>query len=223
MIAENISNLSEKIPHNVTLVAVSKTKPRELLMEAYNAGQRHFGENKVQELVTKQETLPSDIKWHFIGHLQRNKVKYIAAFTHLIHGVDSLKLLKEINKQGVKHNRVIKVLLQFHIAEEESKFGLDLSEAKELLNSESFAGLTNIRIDGVMGMATFTDNRNQIKNEFKSLKTIFDDLKNDYFNQSENFNILSMGMSGDYELAIEEGSTMVRIGSTIFGARNKPT
>ena len=223
MIAENISNLSEKIPHNVTLVAVSKTKPRELLMEAYNAGQRHFGENKVQELVTKQETLPSDIKWHFIGHLQRNKVKYIAAFTHLIHGVDSLKLLKEINKQGVKHNRVIKVLLQFHIAEEESKFGLDLSEAKELLNSESFAGLTNIRIDGVMGMATFTDNRNQIKNEFKSLKTIFDDLKNYYFNQSENFNILSMGMSGDYELAIEEGSTMVRIGSTIFGARNKPT
>ena len=223
MIAENISNLSEKIPHNVTLVAVSKTKPPELLMEAYNAGQRHFGENKVQELVTKQETLPSDIKWHFIGHLQRNKVKYIAAFTHLIHGVDSLKLLKEINKQGVKHNRVIKVLLQFHIAEEESKFGLDLSEAKELLNSESFAGLTNIRIDGVMGMATFTDNRNQIKNEFKSLKTIFDDLKNDYFNQSENFNILSMGMSGDYELAIEEGSTMVRIGSTIFGARNKPT
>lgn len=223
MIAENISNLSEKIPHNVTLVAVSKTKPPELLMEAYNAGQRHFGENKVQELVTKQETLPGDIKWHFIGHLQRNKVKYIAAFTHLIHGVDSLKLLKEINKQGAKHNRVIKVLLQFHIAEEESKFGLDLSEAKELLNSESFAELTNIRIEGVMGMATFTDNRNQIKNEFKSLKTIFDDLKNDYFNQSENFNILSMGMSGDYELAIEEGSTMVRIGSTIFGARNKPT
>ena len=223
MIAENISNLSEKIPHNVTLVAVSKTKPPELLMEAYNAGQRHFGENKVQELVTKQETLPSDIKWHFIGHLQRNKVKYIAAFTHLIHGVDSLKLLKEINKQGAKHNRVIKVLLQFHIAEEESKFGLDLSEAKELLNSESFAELTHVRIDGVMGMATFTDNRNQIKNEFKSLKTIFDDLKNDYFNQSENFNILSMGMSGDYELAIEEGSTMVRIGSTIFGARNKPT
>ena len=223
MIAENISNLSEKIPHNVTLVAVSKTKPPELLMEAYNAGQRHFGENKVQELVAKQETLPGDIKWHFIGHLQRNKVKYIAAFTHLIHGVDSLKLLKEINKQGVKHNRVISVLLQFHIAEEESKFGLDLSEAKELLNSESFAGLTNIRIDGVMGMATFTDNRNQIKNEFKSLKTIFDDLKIDHFNQSENFNILSMGMSGDYELAIEEGSTMVRIGSTIFGARNKPT
>ena len=223
MIAENISNLSEKIPHNVTLVAVSKTKPREQLMEAYNSGQRHFGENKVQELVTKQETLPGDIKWHFIGHLQRNKVKYIAAFTHLIHGVDSLKLLKEINKQGVKHNRVIKVLLQFHIAEEESKFGLDLSEAKELLNSESFAELTNIRIEGVMGMATFTDNRNQIKNEFKSLKTIFDDLKNDHFNQSEHFNILSMGMSGDYELAIEEGSTMVRIGSTIFGARNKPT
>ncbi|MBL6661320.1 MAG: YggS family pyridoxal phosphate-dependent enzyme [Crocinitomicaceae bacterium] len=223
MIAENISNLSEKIPHNVTLVAVSKTKPPELLMEAYKVGQRHFGENKVQELVTKQEALPDDIKWHFIGHLQRNKVKYIAAFTHLIHGVDSLKLLKEINKQGVKHNRVINVLLQFHIAEEESKFGLNLSEAKELLNSESFAGLTHIRIDGVMGMATFTDNRNQIKNEFKSLKTIFDDLKNDYFNQSENFNILSMGMSGDYELAIEEGSTMVRIGSTIFGARNKPT
>lgn len=223
MIAENISNLSEKIPHNVTLVAVSKTKPPELLMEAYNAGQRHFGENKVQELVTKQETLPGDIKWHFIGHLQRNKVKYIAAFTHLIHGVDSLKLLKEINKQGVKHNRVIKVLLQFHIAEEESKFGLDLSEAKELLNSESFAELTHVRIDGVMGMATFTDNRKQIKNEFKSLKTIFDDLKNDHFKQSENFNILSMGMSGDYELAIEEGSTMVRIGSTIFGARNKPT
>ena len=142
MIAENISKLSEKIPHNVTLVAVSKTKPPELLMKAYNAGQRHFGENKVQELVTKQETLPGDIKWHFIGHLQRNKVKYIAAFTHLIHGVDSLKLLKEINKQGAKHNRVIKVLLQFHIAEEESKFGLDLSSE----NSSSVVKLPLSRI-----------------------------------------------------------------------------
>ena len=192
-------------------------------MEAYNAGQRHFGENKVQELVTKQETLPGDIKWHFIGHLQRNKVKYIAAFTHLIHGVDSLKLLKEINKQGVKYNRVIKVLLNFTLLKKNQNLVLIYLKLKNSLNSESFAGLTNIRIEGVMGMATFTDNRNQIKNEFKSLKKIFDDLKNDHFNQSENFKILSMGMSGDYELAIEEGSTMVRIGSTIFGARNKPT
>jgi hypothetical protein len=223
MISNNLSKLLKKIPENVVLVAVSKTKPPELLMQAYEIGQRHFGENKVQELVAKQEALPKDIKWHFIGHLQRNKVKYIASFTHLIHGVESLKLLKEINKQGAKHGRVINVLLQFHIAEEESKFGLSLSEAKALLNSEAYSEMHHVRIEGIMGMATFTDDKAKIKSEFKSLKTIFKTLKNDHFNQSKAFNVISMGMSGDYELAIQEGSSMIRIGSTIFGARNIST
>lgn len=220
MITDNLKILSNKIPENVELVAVSKTKPQEVLMEAYEVGQRHFGENKIQELVTKQETLPNDIKWHFIGHLQRNKVKYIASFVHLIHGVESLKLLIEINKQGKKHNRVIKVLLQFHIAEEESKFGLNIAEAKELLNSDTYQQLEHILIEGVMGMATYTNNTIQIRNEFQSLKAIYNELRNVHFDQSKVFNVISMGMSGDYEIAIEEGSSMVRIGSTIFGSRN---
>lgn len=223
MISNNLSKLLTKIPENVLLVAVSKTKSPELLMQAYEIGQRHFGENKVQELVVKQEALPKDIKWHFIGHLQRNKVKYIASFTHLIHGVESLKLLKEINKQGAKHDRVINVLLQFHIAQEESKFGLSLSEAQELLNSETYSDMHHIRIEGVMGMATYTDDKAQVKSEFQSLRAIFNTLKNDHFNRSKTFNVISMGMSGDYELAIQEGSSMVRIGSTIFGARNIAT
>lgn len=221
MIAENILLLSEKIPSNVQLVAVSKTKPNELLMEAYDHGQRHFGENKVQELVSKQENLPHDISWHFIGHLQRNKVKYIASFVHLIHGVESLKLLKEINKQGQKNNRIINVLLQFHIAEETSKFGLSLLEAHELLEDESYLGLNNICINGVMGMATYTDNTDQIRNEFRALTSIYKDLKTSFFKNSKEFKDISMGMSGDYEIAIEQGSTLVRVGSSIFGARDK--
>ena len=220
MIANNISLLSKKIPSNVQLVAVSKTKPNELLMEAYDYGQRHFGENKVQELVSKHEDLPHDINWHFIGHLQRNKVKYIASFVHLIHGVESLKLLKEINKQGLKNNRIINVLLQFHIAEETSKFGLSLLEAHELLNDEASFGLKNICISGVMGMATFTDDSDQIRNEFRALTRIYKDLKTSFFEDSQEFKIISMGMSGDYEIAIEEGSTLVRVGSSIFGARD---
>ena len=219
MIAENILLLSEKIPSNVQLVAVSKTKPNELLMEAYDHGQRHFGENKVQELVSKQENLPHDISWHFIGHLQRNKVKYIASFVHLIHGVESLKLLKEINKQGQKNNRIINVLLQFHIADEETKFGLDQSEALELLKSEEFRNMQNIRICGVMGMATFTDDENQVRLEFKKLNQIFKELKASQFSGSDEFEIISMGMSGDWKIAVEEGSTMIRVGSSIFGVR----
>lgn len=220
MIADNISLLSKTIPSNVQLVAVSKTKPNELLMEAYDYGQRHFGENKVQELVSKHENLPDDINWHFIGHLQRNKVKYIASFVHLIHGVESLKLLKEINKQGQKNNRIINVLLQFHIAEETSKFGLSISEAHELLKDEAYFGLKNICISGVMGMATFTDDSDQIRNEFRALTRIYKDLKTSFFEDSQEFKIISMGMSGDYEIAIEEGSTLVRVGSSIFGARD---
>lgn len=220
MIADNISLLSKTIPSNVQLVAVSKTKPNELLMEAYDYGQRHFGENKVQELVSKHENLPDDINWHFIGHLQRNKVKYIASFVHLIHGVESLKLLKEINKQGQKNNRIINVLLQFHIAEETSKFGLSISEAHELLKDEAYFGLKNICISGVMGMATFTDDSDQIRNEFRALTRIYKDLKTSFFKDSQEFKIISMGMSGDYEIAIEEGSTLVRVGSSIFGARD---
>ena len=220
MIADNISLLSKTIPSNVQLVAVSKTKPNELLMEAYDYGQRHFGENKVQELVSKHQNLPDDINWHFIGHLQRNKVKYIASFVHLIHGVESLKLLKEINKQGQKNNRIINVLLQFHIAEETSKFGLSISEAHELLKDEAYFGLKNICISGVMGMATFTDDSDQIRNEFRALTRIYKDLKTSFFEDSQEFKIISMGMSGDYEIAIEEGSTLVRVGSSIFVARN---
>ena len=219
-IGKSISELIQKLPKNVKLVAVSKTKPNEAILEAYQHGQRIFGENKIQDLCKKYEELPKDIKWHFIGHPQSNKVKFIAPFISLIHGVDSLKLLKIINKEAKKNERKVACLLQFHIAEESTKFGLNLEEAGEMLNSSDFKELKNIEIAGVMGMATYTDDIVQVKNEFHSLKDIFSSLKNDYFSESESFKEISMGMSGDYELAIEEGSTMIRVGSSIFGARN---
>ncbi len=204
---------------NVTLVAVSKTKPIYMLQEAYDAGQRVFGENKVQEMVEKYELMPKDIKWHMIGHLQSNKVKYIAPFVDLIHGVDSLKLLEEINKQAKKNHRIISCLLQFHIAQEETKFGLSLEEAESLLSGEAFSALQNIQIAGVMGMATFTDDTEQVRKEFKSLKSHFEVLRNKYFPQQNTFIEISMGMSDDYPIAMEEGSTLIRVGSKIFGSR----
>jgi hypothetical protein len=217
-IKQNLLQIKSQLPNHVTLVAVSKTKPVADLMEAYNAGQRIFGENYVQELVDKYEELPKDIQWHFIGHLQSRKAKLIAPFVSLIHGVDSLKLVQEINKEAKKNNRIIDCLLQIYIAEEESKFGLDEEELNEILNfvQNDKNQMNNIRIVGLMGMSTFTDNQNQIKKEFDHLKTIFDKFKI----QNSEFKILSMGMSGDYKLAIECGSTMVRIGSSIFGNRN---
>lgn len=218
-ISQNINTILEKIPANVQLVAVSKTKPKEDIIEAYEGAYRIFGENKPQELAQKYKDLPKDIEWHFIGHLQTNKVKYIAPFVQLIHAVDSIKLLKEINKQAEKNNRVIDCLLQFHIASEETKFGLNLEEAKNLLDSEEFKSFQSIKIVGVMGMATYTDDELLIRKEFKGLKLIFDSLKSCFFKNREEFKEISMGMSGDYELAIEEGSTMIRVGSTIFGSR----
>lgn len=217
-ITQNLQHIKSTLPEHVTLVAVSKTKPVSDLMEAYNAGQRVFGENYVQELVDKQPQLPNDVAWHFIGHLQSNKVKYIAPFVSLIHGVDSLKLLQEINKQALKNNRVIDCLLQVYIAEEESKFGLDETELRAILSSEELKNLKNIKIVGLMGMSTFTDNQAQVKKEFQNLKAVFDKYKT---LKTENCDLktLSMGMSGDYQLAIECGSTMVRIGSSIFGVR----
>ena len=214
-ISNNLTQIKSQLPAHVTLVAVSKTKPVADLMEAYNAGQRIFGENKIQEMTDKWEVMPKDIEWHMIGHVQTNKVKYMAPYVSLIHGVDSLKLLQEINKQAAKNNRVIDCLLQVYIAEEESKFGLDEQELEDILSSTEFKQLKNIRIVGLMGMATFTENKNQIEKEFKHLKTIFDKFKI----QNSQFTILSMGMSGDYQLAISCGSTMVRIGSSIFGSR----
>jgi len=218
-IAENIDQIKANLPKNVQLVAVSKTKPAKFLMEAYNRGQRAFGENKVQEMVGKHEELPKDIEWHFIGHLQSNKVKYIAPFVHLIHGVDSFKLLKAIDAEAKKIGRIIPCLLQFHIAEEETKFGLSMEEAEDMLNSEEFSLLVNVKVSGVMGMATYTDDENQIRKEFACLKNYFEKLKSDYFSEASEFKEISMGMSGDYRIAVEEGSTMVRIGSTIFGER----
>ena len=217
-IAENLLKIKNSLPENVTLVAVSKTKPVTDLMEAYAAGQRIFGENKIQEMVDKWEQMPKDIEWHMIGHVQTNKVKYMAPFVQLIHGVDSLKLLEEINKQAQKNNRVIDCLLQMYIAEEESKFGLNEVELHNLLNSSTFNQMKNIRIVGLMGMATFTDNQNQIKKEFTHLKSIFDTLQK-LKTQNCELKTISMGMSGDYPLAIACGSTMVRIGSSIFGGR----
>jgi len=219
-ITENLKEINTTLPCGVKLVAVSKTKPNEELLEAYKAGQRVFGENKVQEMVAKFESLPRDIEWHFIGHLQTNKVKYISPFVSLIHSVDSLKLLSAINKEGMKINRVIDCLLQFHIATEETKFGLSLEEAEELLSSSEFKELAFIQVRGVMGMATFTDEETIIAAEFMQLKTIFDTLKLKYFSETPYFSEISMGMSDDYRIAIEQGSTMVRIGSTIFGERN---
>ena len=219
MIQEQLAEINAHIPSHVTLVAVSKTKPISAVQEAYAAGQRHFGENKVQEMAEKEEALPKDIFWHLIGHLQTNKVKYIAKFVHCIHSLDSLKLAKEINKQAKKHNRTIDCLLQFHIAQEETKFGLNLNEATALLENESFKSLQYIRITGIMGMASFVDDTAQIRQEFKSLKAIFNQLKGQFFSDSASFKSISMGMSGDYLEAIEEGSTLVRVGSSIFGSR----
>ena len=218
-IAKNLTEIKSQLPAHVTLVAVSKTKPVSDLMEAYNAGQRIFGENKIQEMTEKWEQMPKDIEWHMIGHVQTNKVKFMAEYVSLIHGVDSLKLLQEINKQAKKHNRVIDCLLQIHIAEEETKFGLNEEELNHILTSDDFKSLENIRIVGLMGMATFTENQNQIEKEFNHLKSIFDKL-NKLSIINYQLSILSIGMSGDYQLAISCGSTMVRIGSSIFGTRN---
>jgi pyridoxal phosphate enzyme (YggS family) len=218
-IKNNLKNILNSIPNHVTLVAVSKTKPVPEIMQAYDAGHRVFGENKVQDMVEKYEEMPKDIKWHMIGHLQRNKVKYMASFVSLIHGVDNFKLLKEINKQAEKHNRVIDCLFQIKIAEEDSKFGMSAEEASNILSSEAFSELKNIKITGLMGMATFTDDTTQIKQEFSTLKKAFENLQ-----PLECFNFkpktISMGMSGDYKLAIDSGSTMIRVGSSIFGSRN---
>lgn len=214
-VAQNLENLKAQLPANVTLVAVSKTKPVEILMEAYDAGQRIFGENKVQEMVTKWESMPKDIQWHMIGHLQRNKVKYMASFVSLIHGVDSLRLLQEIDKQAAKHDRIIDCLLQIRIAKEETKFGLTPADAQALLDSEEFRQMKHIRVVGLMGMATFTSDQVQLREEFDGLLALFDRWKAPY-----SLEILSMGMSADHQLAIDCGSTMVRVGSAIFGARN---
>ncbi len=220
-VSENIKQfLASEIPANVKLIAVSKTKPVETILEAYKSGHKIYGENKVQDLVDKYNELPKDIEWHMIGHMQSNKVKYVAPFVSLIHGVDSFKLLKVINKEGEKNNRKIDCLLQFHIAKEETKFGLDFNEATEFLKSDEFKNLNHINICGVMGMATFTENENTIRPEFKELVHIFNQLKNIYFSQNDDFKEISMGMSADYKIAIEEGATMVRIGSLLFGARN---
>uniref|UniRef100_UPI004049082A YggS family pyridoxal phosphate-dependent enzyme n=1 Tax=Flavobacterium sp. TaxID=239 RepID=UPI004049082A len=219
-IQHQIASIKKSIPNHVTLVAVSKTKPNEALLEAYEAGQRVYGENKVQEMVAKQEALPKDIQWHMIGHLQSNKVKYMASFVALIHGVDSLKLLKEINKQAAKNDRIIDCLLQVHIAEEETKFGFDAAELQELIAGNDLKDLQNIRIVGLMGMATFTDDEAQIKKEFQGLKALFDSVFMTSKLPNVEATICSMGMSNDYEIAIEAGSTMIRVGSKIFGSRD---
>lgn len=218
-IAENLTSIQSSIPEEVCLVAVSKTKPNEAILEAYQAGHRDFGENKIQDLSAKYESLPQDINWHFIGHLQTNKVKYIASFVHLVHAVDSLKLAKEINKRAQQHNRTISILLQHKIATEESKFGLSKEDLLTLIHSDEFKALENIKVAGLMGMATNTEDRNQIRTEFDRLKALFDELQNESL-PNVKMNIVSMGMSGDYEIAIEAGSNMIRVGSSIFGARN---
>ncbi|WP_341220648.1 YggS family pyridoxal phosphate-dependent enzyme [Polaribacter atrinae] len=220
MIKENLLEIKKSIPENVTLVAVSKTKPIEDLQEAYAAGQRIFGENKIQEMVDKYDALPKDIQWHMIGHLQSNKVKYMAHFVDLIHGVDKFSTLKEINKQAKKHDKVINCLLQVKIAKEDTKFGFSFDEIDEILASEELVGLKNIKVAGFMGMATFTDNKQQLEEEFSSLKTFFDLKKTQVDLDNCELKTLSMGMSGDYTLAIENGSNMVRVGSSIFGQRN---
>lgn len=216
---KHINDFTRHLAPGITLVAVSKTHPVELIKQAYDAGLRDFGENRVQEMTEKQAALPSDIRWHQIGHLQTNKVKYIAPFVHLIHSVDSLKLLEEINRQAIRSKRTIDCLLQLHIATEESKFGLDETELTALLESETYQSMKNIRICGLMGMATFTDNQKLVRHEFAGLKVLFDATSKRHFARSEAFTILSMGMSGDYRIAIEEGSTMVRVGTAIFGVR----
>ncbi len=215
-ISENIKKYKEKLPASVKLIAISKTKPNEDLLKAYRAGQRIFGENKIQEMTDKHEELPKDIEWHMVGHVQRNKVKYMAPFVSLIHAVDSLKLLKEINKRAKQNERIIKCLLQIKIAEEDSKFGISSEEAKDILASEAYAKMDHVKIIGLMGMATFTDDEAQVKSEFQYLKKVFDEFRKDHPDLEE----LSMGMSGDYKIAVDCGSTMVRIGSSIFGPRN---
>ena len=219
-ISENLAQVRENIPSEVKLIAVSKLKPKEAILEAYNAGQRVFGENKALEMKEKHSQLPHDIQWHFIGHLQTNKVKYIIPFVHLVHSVDSLKLLQEINRLAEKNNRIVDCLLQFHIAEEETKFGFSFSEAEEMLDNEAYKNCKNIRLCGVMGMATLTENENQLRSEFRTLRNYFLQLKEKYFSQADYFRDISMGMTDDYKIAIEGGSTMVRIGSAIFGSRN---
>ncbi len=219
-IKDTIAAIQQEVGPSVTLVAVSKTHPVDLIREAYDAGQRHFGENKVQEMVDKAALLPNDIHWHMIGHLQSNKVKYIAPFVHLIHGVDSLKLLQTIDKEGRKVSRVIPCLLQLHIAREATKFGFSHDELLGLFESGAFASLENVRICGLMGMATFTDDEEQIRDEFKLLQSIYGQLKDKWFAHDDGFNTLSMGMSDDYPIAVQQGSNMIRVGSKIFGHRN---
>lgn len=218
-IQQNLQDIKATVPEGVTLVAVSKTKPVSEIMEAYNAGQRIFGENKIQDMVEKEAEMPKDIEWHMIGHVQRNKVKYMAEFVSLIHGVDNFKLLREIDKQAKKHDRVINCLLQIKIAEEDSKFGMTSADAQDILKSEDTLKLKNVCIVGVMGMATFTDNQQHIKKEFKKLKSIFDELKELKITDCQ-LKTISMGMSSDYQIAIDCGSTMIRVGSSIFGERN---
>ena len=219
MVKENLKKVLKTVPKGVVLVAVSKTKPVEDIQEAYDAGQRVFGENHALEMRDKHEVLPKDIDWHFIGHLQTNKIKYIIQYVRLIHSIDTFNLLQAVNKEAAKHDRVIDCLMQFHIAEEETKFGLNMEEAEDILDSDIFKAMKNVRICGVMGMATNTDDMVQVRKEFKHLKEIFTTLKTKYFTDSEWFKEISMGMSHDYPIAIEEGSTMVRVGSKIFGER----
>lgn len=218
-IIENITKIKKSLPGSVKLVAVTKTVSPEVITTVYDAGHKIFGENKVQELTAKYEQLPKDIEWHFIGHLQRNKVKLLAPFVSMIHGVDSFRVLKTINNEALKNNRIIPCLLQFHIADEATKFGFSEEEAYEMLDSSEFKELKNITISGVMGMATFTEDKSQVRDEFRMLKRIFDTLKKDYFKKHKGFREISMGMSDDYKIALEEGSTIVRIGNIIFGAR----
>ena len=219
MIEENLKQVREQIPEHVTLVAVSKTKPSSEIEKLYAVGQRVFGENKVQELDDKYEVLPKDIQWHLIGHLQTNKVKYIAPFVSLIHSIDSFKLLREVNKEAKKNNRIIDCLLQFHVAQEDTKFGLSMDEANEILSSKEFVEMQNVSIVGLMGMASFVEDEEQVRNEFRTLEQYFQVIKSHYFKFNDHFTEISMGMSGDFQLAIEEGSTMVRVGSSIFGTR----
>ena len=221
-ISSILSSIKTDLPDHVRLVAVSKFHPVEMIEEAYHAGQRIFGENHVQEMTQKHELLPKDIEWHFIGHLQTNKVKYIAPFVSLIHSVDSFKLLKEINKQAEKSQRVISCLLQIHIAQEETKFGFSFDECRTMLQEEDWKTLTHVQLCGVMGMATFTDDVQEVRNEFRSLKKFFDEIKENYFSHIEAFREISMGMTDDYPIAIEEGSTLIRIGTKIFGERVYP-
>ena len=218
-ISENLNKIKSTLPAGVRLVAVSKTKPESDIMEAYNAGHRIFGENHAQEMKQKHADLPADIEWHFIGHLQTNKIKYIVDYVNLIHSIDSANLLQAVNKEAAKHGVVVDCLLQFFIATEETKFGMNLDEARQLLESDEFKAMQNVRICGVMGIGSLTDDKDQTNREFAHLKQIFDTLKADYFAANDEFKEISMGMSGDYQLAIAHGSTMVRVGSSIFGQR----